>query len=184
MLDSETTGLLLPSVASADEQPRIIDFAAVKLDPCTGEETARIQMLINPLQTLPAEITKITGYTDSDLRDAPPFAAVLGRLIEFFLGERAMLAHNMPFDKGMLYWELVRLGRETAFPWPPQQLCTVAMYADEFGGKGPRLIALYEKKLGRKLDQKHTAMADVEALVEVVRADRLYELELNTTSER
>lgn len=181
VLDTETTGLLLPSCASADEQPRIIDFAAVKVDRRTGRETARLSLLIHPSCTLPSEITKITGYTDKDLAQAPRFAACARTITNFFLGERCMLAHNMPFDKGMLYWELVRIGLETSFPWPPQQLCTVQMYAEEFfghaGGRGPKLITLYETKLGRKLEQKHTAMADVEALLEIVRQERLYELE-------
>jgi len=173
--DTETTGLTLPSVITKEAQPRIIDFAAIKLSRTTGEEVARYQTLINPECALPSEITKITGYTDADLCDAPRFAEVLPGIIDFFLGTRSMLSHNLPFDKAMLRYELERLDRLTSFPWPPQQLCSVAMYATELG-KRPRLTDLYERIIGKKLDQTHTAMDDTEALVAIVRKERLYEL--------
>lgn len=177
ILDTETTGLLAPSVSDPNKQPRIIDFAAVKIDPMTGAETDRYQTLLNPGVPLPEEITKITGYRDEDLKDAPTFEHVLPQLAEFFLGERAMLAHNLPFDHGLMRWELVRSGAEFRFPWPPMQLCSVQLFEAEFGRR-MKLVQLYKAKLGRDLDQKHTAMADVEALLEIVRAERLYELEL------
>lgn len=175
VFDTETTGLLKPEAVGAVQQPQIIDFAAVKICDSTGEELDRIEFLVNPGISLPPEITKITGYVDADLRDKPPFAAYLGRLSEFFLGERAYCAHNLPFDKGMLHWELVRLDKLTAFPWPSQGICTAALSAEEYGRR-LKLIELYERRLGKKLDQKHTAMADVEALLEVVRDWRLWEL--------
>lgn len=175
VFDTETTGLPVPEILGPEKQPRIIDIACVQLDPFTGEEVNRFETLINPGIPIPEEITKITGYTDEHVKDAPTFAEVLPYLVDFFLGERAMLSHNLPFDKSMLYWELMRCGAETAFPWPPVQVCSVETYIEEFG-KRPRLIHLYERKTGRKLEQKHTAMADVEALLEIVQIDRLYEL--------
>lgn len=175
VFDTETTGLTKPAAAGVMTQPRIIDFAAIQLDPFTGEEVNRIEMLIDPECALSPEITRITGYTDADLRGAPKFAEVLPGLVDFFLGENAMLAHNIAFDRDMLYWELERMGAVTLFPWPPLQLCSMQLNQERFG-KWPRLTALYEASLGRKLVQKHTAMADVEALVEIVLADRLHEL--------
>ena len=177
IFDTETTGFVLPSVAPADQQPRIIDLAAVKMDPMSGEVYERIEFLLDPGMTLPSEITKITGLTDADLKGKPSFATVFPEVVDFFLGERCMLAHNLPFDKSMLYWELIRIGAETMFPYPPQQICTVNLFADEFGGKGPKLTALYESVMGIKLEQKHRAMADVEALVDIVRRRRIFELE-------
>lgn len=174
--DTETTGLVLPNVIDPDKQPRIIDLAMIQLDPFTGEETNRFETLLNPGCTLSAEITKITGYTDADLVGAPTFAEVLPYLIAFVLGENAWLAHNEEFDRKMLLFELMRVDAVTKFPWPPMQLDSVQMYAEEFGGRFPRLTALYERKLGRPLDQKHTAMADVEALVEIALVDQIYAL--------
>lgn len=175
VFDTETTGLPLPGVVSLKAQPRIIDFAAIQLDPYTGDEVNRFEVLIHPECTIPSEITKITGYKDSDFIGAPVFADILSGLAHFFLGETAFLAHNLAFDKTLLRFELERLDAVTAFPWPMKGLCTVQLFIEEFG-KRPRMIELYEATLGRKLDQKHTAMADVEALVEIVRARKLYVL--------
>ena len=174
--DTETTGLLLPGVLGADKQPRITDIGCIQLDPRTGEVVNIFETLVNPGVPLTAEITKITGLTDHDLRDAPSFAEVLPYLAAFFLGEQAMLSHNLPFDRGMLYWELVRLDAVCAFPWPPSQFCTVQCYIEEYG-KRMHLTDLYAAKLGRKLEQRHRAMSDCQALVEIVQKERLYTLE-------
>jgi DNA polymerase III alpha subunit (gram-positive type) len=173
--DTETTGLLKPEALGAAAQPRIIDFAGIKIDNETGEEIVRLEFLVHPGCPITDEITKITGYKDSDFIGKPSFSAMLPMLAEFFLGERAMLAHNLPFDKGMLHWELVRLDQLTSFPWPVQQLCTVQLFMAEYGRR-MKLTELYADKLGRKLDQKHTAMADAEALLEIVRSERLWEI--------
>lgn len=173
--DTETTGLLKPEALGAASQPQIIDFAGVKIDNRTGEEIDRLEILINPGVPIPPEITKITGYKDSDFIGAAGFGSAVRRIAEFFHAERAMLAHNLSFDKGMLYWELVRLDLVTSFPWPSQQFCTVVLAQDEFGRR-LKMTELYERKTGKKLEQKHTAMADVEALLEIVRADKLWQL--------
>ena len=176
IFDTETTGLSLPGVADLSQQPRIIDFAAVKLSRMGKGKVwrqTRIQHLINPGVPISPEITKITGYTDHDLRDAPPFAAVLRDIAHFFLGERVMLAHNLPFDKSLLEFELRRLDLVTNFPWPPVQACTVSLYTEAFGRR-PKLTELYERRLGKPLRQLHKAMADVEALLEIVLKDELH----------
>jgi DNA polymerase III subunit epsilon len=175
ILDTETTGLLKPAVLDAHQQPKIIDFAAKKLDDHTGELIDQIEFLCNPGQPLEAIITKITGLTDSDLVGQPPFSYYVSRLGEFFRGERCMVAHNLPFDKGLLFWELQRLDLVTSFPWPTQQLCTVQLHIEEFGHR-PKLTELYESRTGRKLAQKHRAMADVDALEEIIRKDQLWSL--------
>lgn len=175
ILDTETTGLVLPSAAALATQPRIIDLAAIKIDARTGEEVARFHTLLDPQTPLDADIQRITGYRDSDLVGAPVFVTVLAKLQRFFLGEWSVLAHNWPFDKAMLQHELERCDSALAFPWPPLQLCTVQLYSAEFV-KNPKLTELYAAKCGRKLEQRHTAMADAEALLEIVRAERLHEL--------
>lgn len=175
VLDTETTGLLKLAALGADQQPQIIDFAAVKISDINGDEIDRIEFLVNPGVPLEPIITKITGLVDKDLAGLPPFSHFVPRLAEFFLGERAMIAHNMPFDKGLIYWELARLDLVTSFPWPAQQLCSVQLHIEEFGHR-PKLTELYESRMGKKLAQKHRAMADVEALLEIIRRDKLWRL--------
>lgn len=173
VFDTETTGLLKHEAAPLHEQPRIIDIACIKISDVDGSELARFETLLNPQRDIELIITKITGYTNEQLRKAPTFADVLPNLAHFFLGQASMLAHNMPFDKGMMFYELLHVDSATKFPWPMQQFCTVQMYMDDFGRR-PKMTELYERKTGNILDQRHTAMADAEALLEIVRVDKLW----------
>lgn len=170
VLDTETTGLLKPSSAPLEAQPKIIELAVAEIwQGINGDLTLGLKAtwLVNPGEPLSAEITKITGLKDEDLKGAPPFQEVLKMAMPWFLGTFGMVAHNLPFDLGMLVNELRRLGKENAFPYPPRQVCTVAAFQPEWGRR-PRLIELYERKLGRPLAQTHRALDDVMALVEIV----------------
>ena len=173
VFDTETTGLLKPGAALA-EQPFIIEIALAEvllLEDGTAHRSHEPtqSLLIKPPVPVTDEITKITGITNDMLTDAVSFVSARGWLERAMLGVDGLLAHNLPFDLGMLTNELKRCGREFAFPYPPKQVCTVAAFTPEFGRR-PRLVEIYERKLGRKFDQKHRAASDVDALVEVVLA--------------
>ena len=167
VFDTETTGLLLPSTAPLDKQPFIIELGATSID--GRGRKASFQQLINPGFPLPAEIIKITGITDADLKGAPSFAAALPAFRKFFDKATHLIAHNAPFDVGMLTNDLRRVGVED-FPWPPNIVCTVQEYFPMFGRR-PKLIELYQKILGKPLPQTHRALDDVAALVEIIEAD-------------
>lgn len=169
--DTETTGLLKPGIADLASQPKIIEFALVELDDDYNEVGAW-SWLINPGEPITEEITKITGITDNDLVGKPSFIQVLPEIEDVFLGAHRLMAHNLPFDMGMLTNELKRVGREYAFPYPPNQLCTVQLASELIFGRRARMTELYEKTLGKKLEQTHRALDDVRALVEIVRARR------------
>ena len=165
--DTETTGLPKPDAAPLRDQPQIIEFAGIRTDD-DFNEVARFEFLCNPGCPLPEEIVKITGITDADLADKLPFVTHLPALSEFFLGTRSMVAHNLAFDKSLLKFELLRLGKELAFPWPPNQICTVeASYGIK--NRRLRLYELHEMACGERHKDAHRAMADVEALLRVAR---------------
>jgi DNA polymerase III epsilon subunit-like protein len=167
VFDTETTGLIKSKSLPLPQQPHIIEFAAVKLDP-SFEPYKEINFKCNPGIPLDKIITDITGLTDDDLKDAKPFSAYLNDLVEFFLGERTMVAHNCSFDHDMLQLELARLARTTKFPWPPVQICTVEATA-HLEGHRLHMTELYAKAMGKPLAQKHRAMDDVFALVDIVK---------------
>lgn len=166
--DTETTGLPKPMGVPLNEQPQIIEFAAIKLDDKTLKEKDRIEFLIQPGVPLPPEIVKITGIQDVDLKDAKPFIHHLKTVVDFFLGERSMVAHNLGFDKALLKFELLRLDKEFAFPWPPDQWCTVEA---SYGIKNRRLhlSELHELATGKPHKGAHRAINDVEALCTCIR---------------
>lgn len=174
VMDTETTGLLLPSSAPLAQQPKIIELALIEIIVENGSANVSQEWswLINPGESLSAEITRITGLTDAELVGKPSFVTVLPGIVEWFLGATGLIAHNLPFDLGMLVNELRRCGKEFAFPYPPKQLCTVAAFQPEFGRRA-KLTEVYERVLKRALPQKHRALDDTRALVEVVTAAKL-----------
>lgn len=181
VFDTETTGLPVPSSAPIEKQPKIIDFALVEvtLDAVNGEGvniapyiSREKSWLIQPGEELSKEITKITGLTDDDLRGQPSFPEVLPEIITWFHGVEGIIAHNLPFDLGLLVNELRRCGKEFAFPYPAQQLCTVAHYHPVYGRRA-KLTEVYERVMGQPLAQKHRALDDTRALAEIVIKENL-----------
>lgn len=166
VLDTETTGLLEPEAADIKLQPKIIEFAAIKLDLTADHglvEVDRIEFKCNPEMPLPAIITKITGLKDEDVVDAPKLIEKVGELQEFFVGSRALVAHNAGFDVGVMWYELLRLGVHRKFPWPPRHICTVESTM-QIKGHRLHLADLHEHLFGEKFAGAHRAMVDVEAL--------------------
>lgn len=163
--DFETTGLLLHPDAKLAKQPSAIEFGCVLID-ASGEIFQHESLLINPGQRLDPIITKITGLTDADLEDKPRFGDHLPRLRELFAEADIMVAHNLPFDAGILECGLARVGA-TDFPWPKHKLCTAQAYAEEWGRR-PRLQELYEAIIGRPIVQTHRALDDARMLAEIL----------------
>jgi DNA polymerase III epsilon subunit-like protein len=171
VLDTETTGLLEPEAAPLSKQPYIVDFAAVKLDDKTLERVESIEFLAKPAIPMSPEAVEITGITDEMLKGELPFAASYMILVNFFLGETTLVAHNLPFDRGCLEMELRRMGRLTRFPWPFNHLCTVELTKD-ITGKFSKQSHVYLHYFGEDPAQEHRAMSDVKQLCDIIRAMR------------
>jgi DNA polymerase III epsilon subunit-like protein len=167
--DTETTGLPLPAVVDLAKQPRIIEIGLVRIE--DGLIVCEHAWQIQPECTLPAVITKITGLKDEDLAGKPLFADILSELINAFAGADVLIAHNAPFDKLMLEFELKRCGCDS-FPWPATTVCTVQEYF-HLKGRRLRMTELYEMKLDKPLAQKHRALDDALALAEIVLKENL-----------
>ena len=171
IFDTETTGLLLPSSAPLEKQPRIIELGIVVVE--DGKKTGEHNWLIYPECEISAEITKITGITNEDLQGKPLFRQLLAEIEDVFGNSDMGIAHNAPFDVGMLTNELKLCCRE-GFPWPTEMICTAQEYTPMFG-KRPRLIHLYEKVMGRPLAQTHRAIDDALAVFEVLEQDKFFQ---------
>ena len=143
-LDVETTGL-------DPSHDRITEFGAVRFTFTGASET--YETLVDPGVPLPEAVVRITGITPALLRGAPSFNAV--RLdIEDFLGDAAIVGHNIAFDLEFL----ARAGVE-----PPG----LALDTFEFSA----LLAPSERKhnleavaarLGVGASTHHRALADAE----------------------
>ena len=173
IFDLETTGLPKAEGSDLDLQPRIIEFGAIKynnelIQKGKMEEEARLEFFCNPGHPLDPKIIKITNITDEMLKDEKPFIAKVNELTNFFLGETDIVAHNLPFDRKVLRFELERLDKVTKFPWPPNHICTVEI-GQKFWGKMRKLGDIYEDLFGEKIEGAHRSINDVEATARIVK---------------
>lgn len=173
IFDLETTGLPKAEGSDLDLQPRIIEFGAIKynnelIQKGEMKEEARLEFFCNPGNPLDPKIIKITNITDEMLKNEKPFIAKINELTNFFLGETDIVAHNLPFDRKVLRFELERLDKVTKFPWPPNHICTVEI-GQKFWGKMRKLGDIYEDLFDEKIEGAHRSINDVEATARIVK---------------
>ncbi|MFF7248423.1 DEDDh family exonuclease [Embleya sp. NPDC008237] len=154
VVDVETTGL-----RSSD---RIVSVAVELLDRA-GTVTDRWSTLVDPRRD-PGPV-HIHGLTPERLAGAPTFDRIADDLAEYLDG-RVLVAHNAPFDWGMLTSEYRRLDT----PWPMQRrLCTMALARHlELPIDDYRLATLAAHYRVRQL-RAHDAVDDARVLGEIFR---------------
>lgn len=158
VLDTETTGL---DPLTGD---RVIEVAAVELFNLlpTGEA---FHSLIDPERDIPAEASRIHGFTNGDVAGKLKFAAIADQLLKF-LGDADIIAHNAPFDFGFLDAELFRCQR------PPldrrRMIDSLAMAKLRYPGMPNNLDALC-RRLGvdNSMRGNHNAILDCQLLAQV-----------------
>ena len=99
VFDTETTGL--------EDDAKIIQLAAKKIklhSDGTVEIIDTFEQKLNPEWPLSGEITRITGFTDDDLKDEPTEKEAFPKINEFFSPDCFVAAYNAGFDiKKMVY---------------------------------------------------------------------------------
>ena len=158
VLDTETTGL---DPLTGD---RVIEVAAVELFNLlpTGEA---FHSVIDPERDIPAEASRIHGFTNGDVAGKLKFAEIADQLLKF-LGDADIIAHNAPFDFGFLDAELFRCQR------PPldrrRMIDSLAMAKTRFPGMPNNLDALC-RRLGvdNSMRGNHNAVLDCQLLAQV-----------------
>jgi len=163
IIDTETTGLLVPSPAGLEKQPQIIELYACIIDE-DFNMLREYESFYNPGVPLPEIIPKITGITDDMLADQPTFSAEYPKLAKFFTGVDMMVAHNMNFDESMIANELLRVDKLIKFPWPRHHICTVEA-SMRLKGYRLNLTKLHKAITGKDFKDAHRARNDVMALV-------------------
>lgn len=158
LFDTETTGL---EPLSGD---RVIEVAALELinDLPTGRH---FHTLIDPKRDVPAEASRVHGFTSADLEGKPLFADIAAGLLDFF-GDAKLIAHNAPFDFGFLDMEFTRCGL------PPldrgRMVDTLALAKERFPGMPNSLDALCRRfSIDLSARTTHNALLDCRLLAEV-----------------
>ncbi len=110
-LDIETTGL---EFARED----IIEFGAVRF--VHGEPVERISQLIRPGKPIPENIQRITGISNEDVANAPPFEQVVDNILAF-IGNAPLVVHNVSFDLPFLEYHIRKVKGESLF-WDSREV--------------------------------------------------------------
>ena len=155
-VDTETTGL------RADVE-RLIEVAAVKV--CGGCVVDSFAELINPVQPIPARITRITGIGDHMLAHARTAEQVLPDFVEF-LGTAVLVLHNERFDLNFINAELERSGLP---PLANQTVCTLRLARRLLRGLPSKSLTSLKGHFGIEGDNAHRALTDATVTYEVFR---------------
>jgi DNA polymerase III subunit epsilon len=160
VFDLETTG-------SWVEKDRIIEVGMVKVSP-QGEETSYVRK-VNPQMTIPEEVVVLTGISNQDVAQAPPFSEIAGEVHDFIadsdLGGFSIENFDIPvlkreFAEAGLLWDLS--GRKI--------IDSKSIY--HFKEKR-NLTAAYKYYCRAELQNAHSALADAKASLEVLKGQML-----------
>lgn len=155
VIDTETTGLSM-------RHDRIVEIACIELVNRipTGR---RLHKYFNPHKPISVGAFRKHGLSNEFLTSMPPFAES-SRSLATFIGTAALVAHNAPFDFGMLNNEFERAGLITLSTRP---ICTLALARNRWPdrrGKGAHdldaVCTLLEIDIRHRV--KHGAMLDAE----------------------
>ncbi len=154
-LDVETTGVWI-------EKDKIIEIALVKYFPDEKKET--YERKINPGIPIPKNVTQLTGISDEDVKDAPSFEKAAPEILAF-IGDADFAGFNIKrFDLPLLAREFADIGIK--FDWESRRTYDAQMI---FHLNEKRdLSAAYQFYCGKELVGAHSALADSEAIYEIL----------------
>ena len=147
VIDVETTGF--------GRNDRIVEIAAITLDPATWQTIDEYDTLINPERDVGP--TGVHGITASMVEAAPTFTDILAAIARRLQGS-LLIAHNLAFDARMLRYEFERRGIAID---PGAGLCTYLATRKRL------VLACAEHNI--PLSQQHRALADARATAALAR---------------
>lgn len=184
--DTETTGL--PDFKAPSEsahQPYIVQIAAKLVNLDTKEVVHGFEAIIKPDGwAIPEEVAKVHGITtERALEEGLPGKEVIAKFMQMWEQCAVRIAHNESFDERLLRIALLRYAdKETAVHWKEGEAqCTAELATPvvkcpptakmlKYGFnkyKKPNLTEAYTFFFGKGFDNAHTAMADVDACIEI-----------------
>ncbi|MBI2618559.1 MAG: 3'-5' exonuclease [Ignavibacteriales bacterium] len=155
VVDVETTGM-------NPIEDRITEIAMMKVT--GGNITDEYSTLINPLITIPAFITDLTGINNLMVADAPPAREVVPSMAEF-LGDAVFTAHNASFD-WMFVSQTAR--RERLLELSNDRLCTVKMTRRILPFLPSKSLGPVARFLDVPIPQRHGASGDAYATAQIL----------------
>ncbi|WP_316207508.1 DNA polymerase III subunit epsilon [Bradyrhizobium sp. SZCCHNR3118] len=170
IIDTETTGL-------ERKLDRIVEIGCVEINNYmpTGRS---FHQYCNPLHPVHKEAFKVHGLSNEFLKTKPTFKRIVNKFLTF-IGDARLVAHNAPFDLGMINDELERL----EMPLLQNEIVdTIELARLKRPGKRATLDALCAAfKIDTSKRTLHGALLDAELLSEVyveLRGGRQYGMSL------
>jgi len=155
VIDLETTG------HSPENNDKIIDIGMVMIE---GDKIVDTKAsLINPQQTIPSFITKLTAITDEAVQGAPHFIDKADYILEHFQ-DSYLIAHNVPFDLGFLNAELKNNGKPTL---KNPVIDTVELARILFPASPSYKLSQLAAYLNIEHDEPHRALSDAYVTAEI-----------------
>ncbi|MBE1457352.1 DNA polymerase-3 subunit epsilon [Nocardiopsis terrae] len=160
VVDLETTG-------TSASKSRITEVGAVRVR--GGRVVDEFTTLVDPGTLIPADVTLLTGITQSMVATAPPIGEVLPDLLAFLTADpnTVLVAHNAPFDTGFLRAACEREAVE--WPAPPVvdtlRLARAVLPRPEVRNHRLGTLAAY---FGAPTTPNHRALDDARATVDVL----------------
>ena len=102
VVDLETTGL-------EPEKDEIIEIGAIRFK--DGKEVETFEKLINPGRPISDFITRLTGISDDDVKNAPKIQEVFFEL-ERFIGDAPIVGHQVNFDVSFIEYHYRKMYNE------------------------------------------------------------------------
>ncbi len=152
--DLETTGV---NVAS----DRIVEISILKLSPDGNKEIKTKR--IHPTIPIPKESSAIHGIYDKDIENEPTFKAIAKSLADFLKNCDLAGYNSNKFDIPILVEEFLRA--EVDFDISGRRMVDVQNIFHQMEQR--TLKAAYKFYCGKKIENAHSAQADIEATYEV-----------------
>mgnify|MGYP001826381742 CR=1 FL=1 len=156
--DTETTGLSV-------EKDDVVQLGAVRVLNGRIVHGEVVDTYVNPGRPIPPASTLIHQVTDGDVAGAPDFATA-GRNFHHFARDAVLVAHNAPFDIGLLR----RCASDMGVDWSHPVLDTVLLSAAVFGTTEDHSLDALCERLSITIphDLRHTAIGDAQATAQVL----------------
>jgi DNA polymerase-3 subunit epsilon len=165
VIDCETTG-------RSPTEDRVLEVGVACFE--GGELTKLESWLCNPGIPVPEESRAIHNISDEELAGAPPFAAIVQKIVRSIDGHLPV-AYNAEFDRAFLHAELARAGFadknvppafDPEVTWVDPLVWARELHKDERGHRLGEVCA----RLGVALDNAHRAASDAQATGRVLLA--------------
>ena len=180
-VDTETTGLpKFRGVNALDRQnnwPNIVSVAWLTYE--DGKLLESNYSVIKPEWPIPEESTAIHGITqDYATEHGEPLMKVLNKLGADLAKADCIVAHNLEFDKNVLFnsyrWHL---DINPWLVWPQNEICTMdkatmemklpSKYRNSTQYKPPSLTELYKDTFNKEPENMHNSLNDASALASI-----------------